>query len=111
MIFKLAEAAEKSWRRLDGHNQLPKSCEKQSSLWLASAASSFVAFDHHGKRLCTLCDFAWLKRRRTERAVGISDAFRVKKVRHHISFDCEITFCAMSLVWMRHDTGFRLRAS
>ena len=24
MIFKLAEAAERSWRRLDGHNQLPK---------------------------------------------------------------------------------------
>ena len=24
MIFKLAEAAEKVWRRLDGHNQLPK---------------------------------------------------------------------------------------
>jgi putative transposase len=24
MMFKLAEAAEKSWRRLDGHNQLPK---------------------------------------------------------------------------------------
>ena len=24
MIFKLAEAAEKSWRRLDGHNPLPK---------------------------------------------------------------------------------------
>src|SRR5262249_4649307 len=24
MIFKLAEAAEKSWRRLSGHNQLPK---------------------------------------------------------------------------------------
>ena len=24
MIFKLAEAAEKSWRRLDGQNQLPK---------------------------------------------------------------------------------------
>jgi hypothetical protein len=24
MIFKLAEAAEKSWRCLDGHNQLPK---------------------------------------------------------------------------------------
>jgi putative transposase len=24
MIFKLAEAAEKSWRRLDGHTQLPK---------------------------------------------------------------------------------------
>ena len=24
MIFKLAEAAEKSWRRLDGRNQLPK---------------------------------------------------------------------------------------
>ena len=24
MIFKLAEAAEKSWRRLGGHNQLPK---------------------------------------------------------------------------------------
>jgi hypothetical protein len=23
-IFKLAEAAENSWRRLDGHNQLPK---------------------------------------------------------------------------------------
>jgi hypothetical protein len=23
MIFKLAEAAERSWRRLDGHNQLP----------------------------------------------------------------------------------------
>ena len=24
MIFKLAEAAKKSWRRLDGHHQLPK---------------------------------------------------------------------------------------
>ena len=24
MIFKLAQAVEKSWRRLDGHNQLPK---------------------------------------------------------------------------------------
>jgi hypothetical protein len=24
MIYKLAEAAEKSWRRLNGHNQLPK---------------------------------------------------------------------------------------
>ena len=24
MIFKLAQAAEKSWRRLNGHNQLPK---------------------------------------------------------------------------------------
>ncbi len=24
MVFKLVEAAEKSWRRLDGHNQLPK---------------------------------------------------------------------------------------
>ncbi len=24
MIFKLPEAAEKSWRRLHGHNQLPK---------------------------------------------------------------------------------------
>ena len=24
MIFKLAEAAERNWRRLDGHNQLPK---------------------------------------------------------------------------------------
>ena len=24
MIFKLAEAADRSWRRLDGHNQLPK---------------------------------------------------------------------------------------
>jgi transposase-like protein len=24
MIFKLAGAAEKSWRRLDGHSQLPK---------------------------------------------------------------------------------------
>jgi hypothetical protein len=24
MIYKLAEAAEKSWRRLDGHNLLPK---------------------------------------------------------------------------------------
>jgi hypothetical protein len=24
MIFQLAEAAEKNWRRLDGHNQLPK---------------------------------------------------------------------------------------
>jgi transposase-like protein len=24
MIFRLARAAEKSWRRLDGHNQLPK---------------------------------------------------------------------------------------
>jgi hypothetical protein len=24
MIFKLAEAAQKNWRRLDGHSQLPK---------------------------------------------------------------------------------------
>jgi putative transposase len=24
MVFKLVEAAQKSWRRLDGHNRLPK---------------------------------------------------------------------------------------
>ena len=24
MVFKLIEAAQKTWRRLDGHNQLPK---------------------------------------------------------------------------------------
>lgn len=24
MVFKLIEAAQKSWRHLDGHNQLPK---------------------------------------------------------------------------------------
>ena len=24
IVFKLIEAAQKSWRRLDGHNQLPK---------------------------------------------------------------------------------------
>jgi hypothetical protein len=24
MIFKLTEAAERGWRRLDGHNQLPR---------------------------------------------------------------------------------------
>jgi hypothetical protein len=24
MLFKLVEAAQKSWRRPDGHNQLPK---------------------------------------------------------------------------------------
>jgi putative transposase len=24
MVFKLVEAAQKSWRRVDGHNQLPK---------------------------------------------------------------------------------------
>jgi len=24
VIFKLAEAGERSWRRLDGHNRLPK---------------------------------------------------------------------------------------
>ena len=24
MVFKFVEAAQKSWRRLDGHNQLPK---------------------------------------------------------------------------------------
>ena len=24
MVFKLAQAAQNSWRRLDGHNQLPK---------------------------------------------------------------------------------------
>ena len=24
MVFKLLEAQQKSWRRLDGHNQLPK---------------------------------------------------------------------------------------
>jgi transposase-like protein len=27
MVFKLVEAAQKSWRRLDGHNQLPKIIE------------------------------------------------------------------------------------
>jgi hypothetical protein len=27
MIFKLTQAAEKSWRRLNGHNQLPKLIE------------------------------------------------------------------------------------
>jgi hypothetical protein len=24
LVFKLVDAAQKSWRRLDGHNQLPK---------------------------------------------------------------------------------------
>jgi hypothetical protein len=24
MVFKVVQAAQKSWRRLDGHNQLPK---------------------------------------------------------------------------------------
>ena len=24
MVFKLVESAQKSWRRIDGHNQLPK---------------------------------------------------------------------------------------
>ena len=24
MVFKLAEGAQKNWRRIDGHNQLPK---------------------------------------------------------------------------------------
>ena len=24
MVFKIVEAAQKTWRRLDGHNQLPK---------------------------------------------------------------------------------------
>ena len=24
MVFKLVEAAQKTWRRIDGHNQLPK---------------------------------------------------------------------------------------
>ncbi len=24
MVFKMVERAQKSWRRLDGHNQLPK---------------------------------------------------------------------------------------
>ena len=24
MVYKLIEAAQRSWRRLDGHNQLPK---------------------------------------------------------------------------------------
>jgi putative transposase len=24
MVFKVVEGAQKSWRRLDGHNQLPK---------------------------------------------------------------------------------------
>lgn len=27
MVFKLVEGAQKSWRRLDGHNQLPKIVE------------------------------------------------------------------------------------
>jgi putative transposase len=27
MVFKLVECAQKSWRRLDGHNQLPKIIE------------------------------------------------------------------------------------
>ena len=27
MVFKLVEGARKSWRRLDGHNQLPKLIE------------------------------------------------------------------------------------
>jgi hypothetical protein len=51
---------------------------------------SFVAFDHHSKRLCTLCDFTWLKRVRTRHAAGISDAVRIEEIRHHISLDCEV---------------------
>jgi hypothetical protein len=33
---------------------------------LGSASPSFVAFNHHSKRLCTLRDFTWLKRSRAE---------------------------------------------
>jgi hypothetical protein len=51
---------------------------------------SFVTFDHHNKRLCTLRDFTWLKRGRTERAAGISDAVHIEKVRHYISLDREV---------------------
>jgi hypothetical protein len=28
MVFKLVEGAQKSWRQLDGHNQLPKVIER-----------------------------------------------------------------------------------
>src|ERR1700730_1462386 len=51
---------------------------------------SFVAFDHHSKGLRTLCDFTWLKRSRTERATGISDAVRIEEIRHHTSLDREV---------------------
>ena len=27
MVFKMIEAAQKSWRKLDGHNQVPKVIE------------------------------------------------------------------------------------
>jgi hypothetical protein len=38
MIFKLAEAAEKSWRRLDGHNQLPKVLRRNRGRQIASSS-------------------------------------------------------------------------
>jgi hypothetical protein len=43
MIFKLAEAAEKSWRRLDGHNLLPKLMDKRPMLLSIQPASPATA--------------------------------------------------------------------
>ena len=40
MVFKLLEAAQKSWRRLDGHNQLPKPGVVVSSLATTANISS-----------------------------------------------------------------------
>jgi putative transposase len=40
MVFKLVEAAQKSWRRLDGHNQLPKVHRRHRGRRQAGHASS-----------------------------------------------------------------------
>ena len=42
MIFKLAEATERSWRRLDGHNQVRRNLLHQSRLFPARQADGLA---------------------------------------------------------------------
>ena len=48
MVFKLIEGAQKSWRRLDGHNQLPKLVLSYAGIWVTgrSGGDGFWQFDY-----------------------------------------------------------------
>jgi hypothetical protein len=46
MIFKLAEAAERSWRRLDGYNQLPTAERGNLFRLITTKKSCPISFDY-----------------------------------------------------------------
>ena len=68
MVFKLVDAAQKSWRRLDGHNQLPKLIQGvrfTDGIEVAANPASSQSqppdpSDHHQDSAIALCRLVYL---------------------------------------------------